>query len=183
MTMFIVPLVLGFAFDSLSTFTAAYSQRWGNRVGKLASLVLRNVLGMPLWVLGFVLAVRHPSLMLFTTTPFIEALGWLLVIAGAAVILWALLALGRRAAVPTMGDTLAAGGPYAHVRHPIYSGTFLEFASLFLLLPTRVTLLACSLGLTWLVIQAKLEELDLLKRIPSYREYMNRVPCFVPRLR
>jgi protein-S-isoprenylcysteine O-methyltransferase Ste14 len=181
--MFVVPLVLGFAFDSLSAFTAVYSQRWGNRIGKLVSLVLRNVLGMPLWVLGFVLAVRIPSHKLFDSTPFIEASGWLLVVAGAAIILWALLALGRRAAVPTMGDTLVAGGPYAHVRHPIYSGTFLEFISLFLLQPTSSTLLACSVGIIWLMIQARLEEVDLLKRIPSYREYLHRVPCFVPRLR
>ncbi|HEY44019.1 MAG TPA: isoprenylcysteine carboxylmethyltransferase family protein [Anaerolineae bacterium] len=181
--MYILPLLFGFAFDSASAFTAAYSQWWGNKIGRLVSLVLRNILGIPLWVLGFALAIRTPSVPLFPATPLIDLLGWLLVIAGAAVILWALPVLGRRAAVPAMGDTLAAGGPYAYVRHPIYSGTLLEFAGLFLLHATRSTILACFLGISWLFIQAKLEEVDLLERIPSYREYMYRVPRFVPRLR
>jgi protein-S-isoprenylcysteine O-methyltransferase Ste14 len=35
----------------------------------------------------------------------------------------------------------------------------------------------------WLIAQARLEELDLVKRLPAYREYMEQVPRFVPRLR
>jgi protein-S-isoprenylcysteine O-methyltransferase Ste14 len=180
--MYILPLVFGFAFNSASAFTAVYSRRWGNRIGKLVSLVLRNVLGIPLWVLGLMLATQTPSLLLFTTIPVITTLGWVLITAGGAVILWALPVLGRRAAVPAIGDMLAVGGPYAYIRHPIYTGTSLEFAGIFLLHATRATLLAFFLGICWLFIQAKLEELDLLERIPSYREYMYRVPRFVPHL-
>ena len=44
-------------------------------------------------------------------------------------------------------------------------------------------LLAVSLGVGWVLIQARLEELDLLQRMPAYREYMQRVPRFLPRLR
>ena len=141
--MYLFPLILGFAFDSASTFTAVYSRWWGNRIGRLVSLVLRNILGMPLWVLGFVLAIRAPSIFLITNNPVISALGWLLLIVGAIVILWALPVLGRRSAAPAMDDMLAVGGPYAYVRHPIYSGTLLEFVGLTLLHTTRSTLLAC----------------------------------------
>jgi protein-S-isoprenylcysteine O-methyltransferase Ste14 len=44
-------------------------------------------------------------------------------------------------------------------------------------------LVACSLGWIWVLIQARLEEADLLQRLPAYRQYMQGVPRFVPRLR
>jgi protein-S-isoprenylcysteine O-methyltransferase Ste14 len=60
---------------------------------------------------------------------------------------------------------------------------FLEFAGLLLLSPTRVVGLACILGLAWGLLQARLEEIDLVKRLPAYVEYMQRVPRFVPGLK
>jgi protein-S-isoprenylcysteine O-methyltransferase Ste14 len=43
-------------------------------------------------------------------------------------------------------------------------------------------LVACGLGVTWAAIQARLEEADLVRRMPQYRAYMAEVPGFVPRL-
>ena len=43
-------------------------------------------------------------------------------------------------------------------------------------------LLACALGFVWLIIQARLEEIDLVQRLPAYKEYMKEVPRFFPRL-
>jgi protein-S-isoprenylcysteine O-methyltransferase Ste14 len=59
----------------------------------------------------------------------------------------------------------------------------LELVGLFLLLPTLTVLVACALGVVWAMIQARLEEVDLVERLPDYKEYMQRVPRFVPRLR
>jgi|GEM_PF-1872943 len=59
---FLLPLVLGFTSNTASAFTAAFSRRWGEKGGRAASFVLRNVLGIPVWAMGFVLAVRTPSL-------------------------------------------------------------------------------------------------------------------------
>jgi protein-S-isoprenylcysteine O-methyltransferase Ste14 len=73
-------------------------------------------------------------------------------------------------------------GPYALLRHPIYAGLLLEFAAIALVKPTRATALACGLGALWALLQARLEELDLLRRLPPYREYMSRVPRFLPHL-
>ena len=41
-------------------------------------------------------------------------------------------------------------------------------------------MVACLLGILWIIIQARLEELDLIQRIPAYKDYMQRVPCFIP---
>jgi hypothetical protein len=55
MYMFLIPLLLGFGLNSASAFTAAYSRCWGERGGRLASLLLRNVFGIPVWVIGLAL--------------------------------------------------------------------------------------------------------------------------------
>jgi protein-S-isoprenylcysteine O-methyltransferase Ste14 len=35
----------------------------------------------------------------------------------------------------------------------------------------------------WVMIQAKLEDMDLVERLPVYKVYMQRVPRFLPRIR
>ena len=179
---FLFPLLLGFAFNSASAFTAAYSRRWGERRGQGLSLVLRDVLGIPVWALGYILAARTPSPALFTSSWASQALGWLLILAGAAVIVVGLRSLGWRAVSPSLSDSLVESGLYARVRHPLYSGMLLELAGLAVLLPTPPMLVACALGVIWTLLQARLEELDLLQRLPGYADYMRRVPRFVPRL-
>lgn len=95
---FLIPLLIGFAFNWASAFTDFYSKRWGQRAGRLSSFVLRNILGIPVWVYGLALA-------------------------------------------------------------------------------------ACVLGWGYVFVQARLEEIVLLQRIPEYREYMLQVPRFFPRFR
>ena len=181
MLLFLIPLVLGFALDAASAFTTAFSRRWGARYGQRASVVLRNFLGIPLWVVGLGLAVRTSSPVVFRSTPLAEALGWLLLTGGSAIQILALFALRWRAAAPSTRDTLVEHGPYAHIRHPIYAGLLLEFAGLVLVRPTQASGLACVIGVAWVHIQARCEEMDLLQRLPVYREYMKRVPRFLPR--
>ena len=183
MDAFLIPLLLGFIFDSASAFTAAFSRRWGAQRGQWATLVLRNVLGVPLWVIGLGLAVRSPSPVLFAAPPLLAALGWVLLAVGCGVQLLALASLRGRAAMPLMTDALVEHGVYGHIRHPIYAGLLLEFAALLLVKPCRALALACVLGMLWALLQTRLEELDLLERMPAYREYLERVPRFLPRFR
>ena len=177
-----LPLLFGFALNSASTFTAAFSRRWGERPGQWISLGLRVGLGMPLWILGVVAAMRAPGPRLLPAQPAVPVLGWLLIGCGAAVILWALPAVGLRALAPSAGDTLVATGPYVYVRHPVYSGGLLEFAGLAVVHPTASFALVCAACCVWLLVQARLEERDLLQRLPEYAAYMRRVPRFVPRV-
>ena len=89
----LIPLLLGFAFNSASAFTTAFSRRWGEKRGQWVTFVLRNVLGIPLWVIGLGLAVRSPSPMLFAAPAPLEALGWVLLAAGCGVQMLALASL------------------------------------------------------------------------------------------
>lgn len=183
MSTFLILLIAGFACNAASAFTAAFCRRWGEGRGRLLTGVLRNVLGIPVWFVGLVLAVRTPSPVLFPRTMAATALAWLFLLAGSAVQLLALAALRTRAALPSTRDTLVDRGPYAHLRHPIYAGLLLQFAGIVLVRPTRASALACGLGALWAVLQAKLEEMDLAQRLPAYRAYMTRVPRFLPRPR
>lgn len=179
----LVLLVVGFAIDVASAFTTAFCLRWGERRGRQVTFVLRNVLGIPVWVIGFVLAVGASSPALFTPTLVTQIVAWLLLLAGSVIQVFALLSLRSRAAMPSTRDSLVEHGVYGWIRHPIYAGVLLEFAGVLLVKPTQTVVLACLMGLVWASIQARCEEFDLVERLPAYREYMRRVPRFLPHIR
>jgi protein-S-isoprenylcysteine O-methyltransferase Ste14 len=181
--LFLLPLLLGFALNSASDFTTFYTRRWGEKRTKRITFFLRNIFGIPVWAAGICLAVWTPAPLLFAQDTVSAILGWLLIISGGLLILTALLTLGKRAALPSVEDTLASANLYAKIRHPIYSGMLLELPGIFLIKPSLTTLIACGLGIAWAIIQSILEEIDLLQRLPAYRDYMQRVPRFIPRIR
>ena len=179
---FLLPLLLGLSFNSLSAFTAYFCERLGNDRGRALTFVLRNILGIPVWTIGFALAARTSMRPVLGPSTARDVAAWVLIACGSTVILFALAALRGKAAAPSPGDALVDYGLYAHVRHPIHSAMVLEFFGLALLMPTPPVLLASIAGLGWLVVQSRLEEMDLCRRIPAYRDYMRRVPRFVPRV-
>lgn len=174
-------IITGFALVGASTFTAAFSHWWGEKGGQMATMVLRNFTGIPLWFTGFVLAWLAPSPFLFNPVLWSQILAVLLIIAGSLPFIWGHIELGWRTHMPSVKDTLVRRGLYAYVRHPIYGGGFFILAGLALLKPTYSFALACALGEIWLVIQARLEEIDLKQRLPEYSKYMEEVPRFIPR--
>jgi protein-S-isoprenylcysteine O-methyltransferase Ste14 len=177
-----VALVLGFAFNAASASTNRFAARFGVRRGQLVSVLLRDVLGIPLWVAGLAGTIALPARALFETTRVLQCAAAGLIGAGSLVIAWALLSLRRRAAAPSVRDRLEEGGPYAFVRHPIHGGVILQLPGILLLWPTAPVALGCMLTLGWIGMQARLEERDLVERLPEYRGYMRRVPRFIPRL-
>jgi protein-S-isoprenylcysteine O-methyltransferase Ste14 len=180
---YLVPLLLGFIFNSASAFTAFFSRRLGERGGRLVSIVLRDVVGIPVWAIGYGMAASSDTTKLFNPSFISSTLAWLCILAGGAVIIIGLVSLLWRAAAPSMQDTLVIQGLYTYIRHPLYSGMILELTGLFLWIPTLSVLVACILGVLWVMVQARLEEMDLVERLPAYKEYMQRVPRFMPRLR
>ncbi|NJD09831.1 MAG: hypothetical protein FIB01_05095 [Gemmatimonadetes bacterium] len=183
MTTAFLLLLLGFACNAASAFTTRYAHWFGDRQGQLLTGFLRNVAGIPVWVLGRARAGRLPLPSLMRVGILSAAAAWLLLGAGSLRQVLALLAIRRKAALPSVRDSLVQHGIYAHLRHPIYAGVLLQFAGIVLLRPHRATVLACALGAGWCLLQARLEELDLGQRLAGYREYMERVPRFVPRIR
>jgi protein-S-isoprenylcysteine O-methyltransferase Ste14 len=183
MFLFLIPLLIGFTFNLASVFTSYYSRTLGERRGRIACVVLRDVLGIPVWTIGYALAVRAPSTYLFNPTFFSSVLGWLFILAGAAIIIAGFVSIRGRALAPSVQDTLVRQGIYTHLRHPLYSGMILELTGLFICIPTLTVWVACVLGVVWVMIQARLEEMDLVQRMPAYQEYMQQVPRFVPKFK
>ena len=178
---FLMPLLAGFALAGASAFTAAFSRRWGVRGGQIATSVLRNLLGIPLYFLGLVLAWQAPAPLLFDSGNATQVAAWLLIAAGSIPVVAGHLQLGWSTHMPSMRDSLVTTGLYAHVRHPIYAGGLVVFVGLALLHPTVAFALACALSCAFFVVQARLEEIDLIERLPEYREYLREVPALLPR--
>lgn len=79
--------------------------------------------------------------------------------------------------------TLADGGPYAHVRNPLYIGTLLTAAGL--VIASRRWELGVLFAIVFLLIYlpvVELEEQHLRKLFPDYADYARRVPKLLPRL-
>jgi len=179
---FVIPLILGFTSNVGSTFTTVYSEKWGKARGTLLTFILRNITGIPVWATGFIMAIRESALLLYGISVSAQITGWFLILAGAVIIVIALVSIRIKAAAPSTGDTLVKKGIYSVIRHPIHSGTLLEFIGLLILWPSFSTGIASVLGFIWIFIQTKFEEQDLIKRIPEYRDYMKQVPRFFPSL-
>jgi len=182
MGMAIFFIVTGFALVGASAFTAYYSKLWGEKGGQLVTMILRNLLGIPLWFTGFVLAWLAPSPFLFNPGLWTQLLSAFLIVAGSIPFIWGHIELGWRTHMPSVKDTLVRHGLYAYVRHPIYDGGFLIIIGIALFKPTLVFVIACVLGIIWLDVQARLEEIDLLQRMPDYKDYMKEVPRFILRI-
>jgi protein-S-isoprenylcysteine O-methyltransferase Ste14 len=180
---FLIPLLAGFAFNWASAFTHFYSRKWGERRGQAVTFITRNILGIPVWAFGVVLGARADAKLLFAPSLAIKALAWAFFGLGTFLMIWALVLLRLRSFRPTEKDTLVDRGLFAHIRHPIYSGLLADFIGLLLMRPTVPVLVVSALGGVFVFIQARLEETDLVERIPAYRDYMQRVSRFFPRFR
>ncbi len=79
--------------------------------------------------------------------------------------------------------TIATTGPYAHVRHPQYIGFVMIMFGFLLQWPTLVTLAMFPILVTMYARLARREEQDSITAFgDAYRQYMQQVPAFLPRL-
>lgn len=179
---FLILMAIGFAFNWASVFTEFYTRRLGERRGRIASFVTRNILGIPVWACGLVLGFRLPGSTLYATGAATDTVAWILILAGVALMVRGLVLLGWRSFRPTGHDTLVSRGIYEHIRHPIYSGVLIDLLGLAVARPTKPAILACALAALGVNVLARLEERDLVRRVPGYREAMARTPRFFPRL-
>jgi protein-S-isoprenylcysteine O-methyltransferase Ste14 len=179
---FLLFLIPGFISNLASAFTTTFSEKWGRKTGTALTIVLRDIMGIPVWAIGLVLAIRESSEWLYEVALPVQIIGWSVISIGAVVIIIALISIRIKAAAPSTGDSLVRKGIYSMVRHPIHSGTFLEFAGLFILKPSLQVGIACVIGVLWILLQSRFEEKDLIKRIPEYKDYMIQVPRFFPYL-
>lgn len=78
---------------------------------------------------------------------------------------------------------LIVTGPYAWIRHPMYTGIFLFGIGALLVYPTWFKLVCWLLLALVLRAKATREEQALRARFPEYREYSARVGRFLPKMK
>ena len=73
------------------------------------------------------------------------------------------------------GHRVVSTGPYAYVRHPMYTGVVFLYIGVPLLLGSWYGLAAAMLSLCILAVRVVLEERTLMAELAGYREYVERV--------
>jgi protein-S-isoprenylcysteine O-methyltransferase Ste14 len=110
------------------------------------------------------------------------AAGSVLCVIGLAFAMWARVTLGRHWGMPmTLRDTpeLVTAGPYAYVRHPIYTGVVAMMIGTTLVYPLGV--LWCAAMIPYFVFSARREERDMDRLFPDvYPPYKQRSKMLVP---
>jgi len=132
----------------------------------------------------------NPARLRWTSLPLPDAVRWIgVVLFGCSVawLVWMFHTLG-----PNLTDTVVtrrnaefvAHGPYRIVRNPMYLGVFMAGFSLGVAAATWLVLVGAGLIFTLFVLRTSTEERYLIERFGyRYREYMERVGRFFPRLR
>lgn len=109
----------------------------------------------------------------------LQALGYVLLLAAMALITW--VARENSFAAPVIkvqaerGHRVIDTGPYAVVRHPMYSGAVLYFAAIALLLGSWWGLVLSPAFLVLFAVRASIEERALASGLPGYADYLARV--------
>ncbi len=115
----------------------------------------------------------------------IEMLGALITVAGVAFAIWARRHIGKNwSAQVTIRQEhdLIRTGPYARIRHPIYTGLLLAIAGTAIEIGEYRALLALTLVFIGFAIKAKREELLLTKEFgPAFDEHRSHTGFFLPR--
>src|SRR6266404_1379613 len=139
---------------------------------------------IPLLLGGFLLAKgrRLSDPLSHRVIPHVEALAWIgavLCIAGLIFCVWARFTLGRNwSGVVTLkgGHELITRGPYAFVRHPIYTGLLTMFLATVIVLGHVAGIIAIPLVVVSFWIKLSYEEKLMLEKFPNeYAAYSRHV--------
>ncbi|OAF13614.1 isoprenylcysteine carboxyl methyltransferase [Bradyrhizobium centrolobii] len=128
------------------------------------------------WLLAMGLERRHLS----SDMPLaLQALGFLLYLGSTLFTLWVFRENSFAAPVVKLQSERAqrviSTGPYAHVRHPMYSGMILFFTGMPLLLGSWWGLAIAPVFLVLFAIRIRIEERTLREGLPGYTDYAARV--------
>lgn len=128
------------------------------------------------WLVAMGLDRRH----LASDMPLaLQALGLVVYLASTLFTLWVFRENSFAAPVVKLqaerAQRVISTGPYRYVRHPMYSGMILFFASVPLILGSTWGLAIAPLFLALLAIRIRIEERTLIAGLPGYTEYAARV--------
>jgi protein-S-isoprenylcysteine O-methyltransferase Ste14 len=154
-------------------------QSVGSRVSQLAIILLALT---PFFVIDrrFEILYRHVT----PDSRVIQYLGILLLLIGCGFAVWARVTLGGNwSGMVTVKENhaLITHGPYAWVRHPIYTGILLALVGTALALGTLVTMLEVPLIALALWLKLRTEEKLMFETFgEQYMEYRQQVKALVP---
>jgi len=144
---------------------------------------------IPILLGGFLLAKGHrlSDPLNHRVIPQVAALAWsgaVLCVAGLAFCIWARFTLGRNwSGLVTLkgGHELIISGPYALVRHPIYTGLLTMFVATVTVVGHVAGIIAMPFVLVSFWIKLRHEERLMLKQFPNdYAAYQQRVKRIIP---
>jgi protein-S-isoprenylcysteine O-methyltransferase Ste14 len=129
-----------------------------------------------IWFIAIGLDRRaHP----FEVPVTLQVLGWTMLLLSSAFILWVMRENSFAAPVIKLqaerGHHVVSTGPYAWVRHPMYSATVLFFVGMPLLLGSWWGVALSPLFIVLFAVRAGIEERTLLAGLPGYADYAARV--------
>jgi len=155
--------------------------RWRESWGSRALHVV------PLLLVGVLIAQRHlPAAMTSRYLPrqaVLDATGTIMVAAGLGFAIWARQHLGRNwsGTVTVKQDhSLVRRGPYAYVRHPIYSGLLLALLGTAVAIGEWRGVVAFVLALLAFLRKIWLEENRMREVFPEYEQYRQHTAALIP---
>lgn len=166
----VLPGLIGYGLESILLLTPPPNR---TVAGKAWSGYFYCLAGMFLPLLGFMFAPVYTGPVLFWVG---TGLGLLAVL----IQLYSLCYLRRSFTVAPESRRLVTDGPYARVRHPLYSAYMLWCLGSLLASPGWRYGLLLAAVCTAQYARAKAEETHLCQYLPGYAEYAARVPAFIP---
>ena len=156
-------------------------------VARQASWQSQLAYSAPLWIATFLLIDRHlgPLSQRFHSSDiWFPTLGVLIAAAGFAVTIWARVHLGTNwSAKVTVKHSheLVRTGPYALVRHPIYTGLALAFIGTAIAIGEWRALIAAVIAIASFCYKLGIEERVMLDTFgDEYRDYRRQVRALIP---
>ncbi len=131
----------------------------------------------------FVVILLAPRIPPVAFPAWLQGLGLMLLAVGGVFGTWGILALGKNLTAfpkPIEGGVLVTTGPYAYVRHPIYSGLILGTLGWALF---RANLFGAALALVLFLffdLKSRREERWLAEAYSGYAKYQGRVRKLIP---
>jgi protein-S-isoprenylcysteine O-methyltransferase Ste14 len=149
----------------------------GPAAGRGAGLFPKLVAFVGTWSIIVVTALpmtwRPQWLLTLTTVGLVGAYAW---------VIWSLLTLRRSLSIFPEARQLVRHGPYALVRHPLYSAHIVCYVLIALPRLSIWTILVVATGIAGELLRARFEERLLGSAFGDYAAYVARTPRFVPRL-
>ena len=148
--------------------------RWGRFAGIRVAVVLLALL---------LVRTRAFGGQTITNDPWLQAIGFVVFLAGLALAIWARLYLGRNWGMPMsekVDPELVTTGPYSRVRHPIYSGIILAMFGTAIAVAWYWLIAVVLMG-AYFVYSALMEEKYMAGRFPdTYPDYKRSTKMLLP---